>query len=536
MNSIGFIVAWLAGCVLGLLLMEGYPRGLNSSYGLALIVCGILILVPLRVGWEDKRVRWACLFLLAGLWGCGRALLVHPPVTQSYLAYYNSTAKTAQVRLIGTISDEPLLLDRWQRVRVSAEQIFLPGNLEPKPVSGDMLTLLPRYPAYNISERLVLTGTIGPPPQISGFDYEAYLARKGVYSYMPFPKAKSLGPGKSDWLSQAVAAARKNVTQALEKSIPEPEAALAVGVVVGDRTSIPQDLQSAFQVSGTTHVLAISGQNIALIVGFVWLIYARSARSRRMPAWLTLLVILCLAIYTLFTGATPSVVRAAIMGAVLLPGPLFGRRYDPIAAVAISSLLMSLLDPNVLMDAGFQLSFGAMLGIVLVSPHLNSALERLRVPALLRLPVSASLGAQAVTLPLTLLLTGRVSLVSSLATLCIDFALLPLMITGIITGIIGTVLPAIASIIGLSAWIFAGWMIVCVKFWASFPLASISLSGVGVESAIIYYVTLGSALWLVRARVRGDLTWFAALDRRAVALAFVGLAAWATLIQLVFVR
>ena len=197
---------------------------------------------------------------------------------------------------------------------------------------------------------------------------------------------------------------------------------------------------------------------------------------------------------------------------------------------------MSWLDPNVLLDAGFQLSFGAMLGIVLISPHINTLLEQLRIPTYLRLAISASFGAQTVTLPLALLLTGRVSLVSSLATLCIDIALLPLMIAGLLTGVIGTFLPADSIYHRPCGLALRGlYDLVCEALGLD-STGIYSLNGVSVASVIIYYITLGSALWLARARMRGDLTWFATVDRRAVSLAFVALAAWATLIQLVLVR
>ena len=157
---------------------------------------------------------------------------------------------------------------------------------------------------------------------------------------------------------------------------------------------MPADLLWAFQTSGTTHILAISGQNIALIVGFVWLLFSKLLPETRMPPSLVVALLICLAFYTAFTGATPSVLRAAIMGGILLVAPLVRRRYDPLAALALPAFIMSLLDPEVLQDAGFQLSFCAMLGIAFVSPHILDRMSKLRVPPLLALPLATGLGAR----------------------------------------------------------------------------------------------------------------------------------------------
>ena len=161
MNSIGFVVAWLAGCSLGLLLMDRYPSGLDSRYGLALFAFGLLLVAPMRIAWEDKRARWLCLFLLAGLCGFGRALLIHPPVTQSDLAFYNAIPKSAQVRVIGTVAEQPVLLDRWQRMRVSAEQVFLPGDMQAKQISGICCFSC-------LAIRLMAWASVSPSPGQSG--------------------------------------------------------------------------------------------------------------------------------------------------------------------------------------------------------------------------------------------------------------------------------------------------------------------------------------------------------------------------------
>lgn len=477
MNSIGLAVAWLFGSAIGLALISRYPSGLDGTYGWTLMLAGVLMLAPMKLAWGNRLVVWCCLLSAMALAGCGRAMLVHPTLTRNDLGYYNGPADSPKVLVTGTISEEPALEDRWQRIRVRVEQVRLPGETQARPVRGEMLAILARYPAHDIGERLTLLGALTPPPEIAGFDYAAYLSRQGVYSYMSYPKVSSLGPaGQEVWSPKAwLVGPRRVVRTVLQKSVAEPEAALAVGVVIGDRSSLPKDLQDAFQLSGTTHVLAISGENIALLVGFIWLIYVASRGIKRMPAWLVIVVLVLLVFYTAFTGATASVVRAAVMAGVLLLGPVLGRRYDPVAALAVSALVMTAVNPYTLADAGFQLSFGAMLGIALLSPYMYRAMRRVRVPALLALAFSTSLGAQAATLPLTALLIGRVSTVSLLATLCIDVALLPLMIMGIVTGIVGALVPPVGVVCGFAVWLFGAWMVCTIGYCHRLRLLTFAL-------------------------------------------------------------
>ncbi len=533
LNSIGWSLAWIVGCAIGLAAISQHPDGLESRYGwllLALAVCTVVLLLAAR---GDRRATGACALLVFALAGCGRALLIHPPVTASDLAYYNGPASGATVTVIGRVTADPVYGDRWQRLRVSAEAVRSGGQIVPKPASGDMYTLLARYPLFDVGERLALSGTLTVPPTLPGFDYAAYLARQGVFSYMTYPQAKSLGPAGTTWFANSLTYGRSKVRAALEKAIPEPQAALAVGIVTGDRSSIPKDVQDEFQRSGTTHILAISGENISLIIGFVWLVYSRRGQKRRMPPWLLLLLLVALAIYTLFTGATPSVMRAAIMSTALLAAPVAGRRYDPTAALAISALFMTALDPNVLADAGFQLSFAAMLGITYLSPRLVHFFQRLRLPGVISFPLATSLGAQAATLPLLALLSGQVSLVSPLATLTADVSLLPLMVTGIATGILGAIAPVAGAALGPAVWLCAQWMLMWVHFWAAPAWAAVDLPAISAPGVALYYLLLAAAIFAAQAERRQQIRqWLP--TKYAVGMACTAVALWLCLLVLLF--
>jgi competence protein ComEC len=172
---------------------------------------------------------------------------------------------------------------------------------------------------------------------------------------------------------------------------------------------------------------------------------------------------------------------------------------------------MAALNPYVLADAGFQLSFLAMLGITLLSPGIFRALKRPFVPGWV-VPViavvAAGVGAQVATVPLVALLTGRVSLVSLPASMLVEPALLPLMVAGILTGVVGAVAPPLAILFSPFAWFAAAWMLLWVGWFASVPLAFVQLESVNPLWAFAYYGAVVYVLWMVgysrRVGVRGE--------------------------------
>jgi competence protein ComEC len=492
MDSVRAIVCWLGGSAVGLVVLGRYQAGVNPGFGIATLIAAAMMLLPLALGWKQKPLRYLCIMLIAALTGCGRALLVHPTDSTSTLAYYSASGVRAVVT--GVIADDPVLADAWQRLHVNAEAIRLSSEKTPHAVSGEMLVLVARYPAYHAGDRLDLTGLLSPPPDIPGFDYRAYLGEHGIYSYMSYPRSRHLGTEAVDSASQTLQSARRLVAAAIQWSVPEPDASLAIGVVIGDRTSIPKDILSEFQTSGTTHVLAVSGENVALVTGFVWLLM-KGRQNRRPTILLTGILVSSLVLYTAFTGAAPSIIRATVMCSVLLLAPLVRRRYDPVAALAVSAFGMSALEPRVLLDGGFLLSFSAMLGIVLIAPRIRVGLKRRRCPEFLAVAISTGLAAQIFVLPLGAWLTGRLSIVGLPATLFVDLALLPLMLSSMLTGVLGIIAPPLAAVTGTFVWLCAAWMIWWVGLWAQVPFAAFDIHMRDPAWPAAYYGLVAASVW-----------------------------------------
>jgi competence protein ComEC len=246
----------------------------------------------------------------------------------------------------------------------------------------------------------------------------------------------------------------------------------------------------------------VSGQNIALVAGTFYLYFRLGNRRINVGAFLGLVGLLCF--YAFFTGLTPSVVRASVMAAILLFAPIRLRRPDPIAALLIAAFLMTLWDPDTLADGGFQLSFAAMLGIILVAPYPQKWLRRARVPLLLASPLAASLGAQITTLPLSIAFYELFSFAGIPATMLASLTLLPLMVVGIAAGIMGAI-PILGAVLGGIAWFPASWLLWWVEFWGEQPWAAAEITPVGLPWIAAYYATLGLGVWLLEWRRRESL-------------------------------
>lgn len=175
MSSINLAVILVCGCGVGILLIGAHPAGLDPISGYLLIGLACAAFASALLNKQNKRAQWASLWIAFALLGAGRALIIHPPATAADLSYYNQPATQPEIpymryQIVGVISGEPLQKDRFQQLRVSAESIRLNSTEQPITIKGDMLAIVPPYPAYSFGERVTIEGTLTAPPNFSDFD------------------------------------------------------------------------------------------------------------------------------------------------------------------------------------------------------------------------------------------------------------------------------------------------------------------------------------------------------------------------------
>jgi competence protein ComEC len=281
-----------------------------------------------------------------------------------------------------------------------------------------------------------------PSDDIEGFNYAQYLARYKIWIVMNeayFEVLEEAGPS----LLGSLYAFKGKLEQRLNVLFFEPEASFAAGLLLGSRKGMPDELADAFQRTGLTHIVAISGYNITLVITLMFGLFSFIPLK-----WRVLLTSLAIFVFVLLVGASAAVVRAGIMGILTLWALFAGRKSQVAFALLWSAVLMVILNPyTLLFDVGFQLSFASTLGLLLFEPMLKKWIPPWEKALVLHEAFILTLAAQIGTLPLILFHFGRFSVVAPLANVLVAPFLPLAMLFSALSVVFG--LPAV-----LLAWFF----------------------------------------------------------------------------------
>jgi competence protein ComEC len=341
----------------------------------------------------------------------------------------------------------PALLHRLQRdgtggaVRVHARILVLTGD--------------PGWQALPPGQRVRATGRLAPP---RGGDLTA-----AVLSVDGPPELLGLPPAPL----RAADSLRAGLRLASAPLPPEP-GGLLPGLAVGDISNLDPSLSDDFFTTGMTHLLSVSGANCVIVTGFVFLI-ARAARS---PPWLTAVVSgLALVGYVVLCQASPSVLRAGVMGLIALVALAAGRLRAALPALAATVVVLVVMDPQLAGNAGFTMSVLATAGLLLLAPGWRNWLRRCRVPPGLAEALAVPAAAQVAVSPVIAGLSGTISLVAVVANLVAAPVVAPATILGVLAAAVSPVSPASAELLAwLASWP-AWWLVLVAKYGAQAPAA-----------------------------------------------------------------
>jgi competence protein ComEC len=478
--------AWVTGIYLG--------SKIALPWGIVFIGFLPLCLIPFLSRYKTQLlIAGFCLFALLG--GCIRLQSSLPVINEQQLQFYNDKG-TAEIE--GMVCTEPEAGNTTSILQLSASEIQRDGVK--KEISGKALIRVPRYQEYHYGDILRITGKLETPPQFDDFDYKGYLARQGIYSVINYPKIEILDTGRGFKPLAWIYSLRNRLSQSLSLALPEPQASLAQGILLGLRGNIPYPLNQAFSRTGTAHVLAISGINISIVIGMllaagIWIFGKRYS----IYIWLALLAIW---LYALVTGMNPPVVRGAVMGSMFLTAEYLGRQRSASTALAFAAAVMIGIEPQVLWDASFQLSFLAMAGLIFISPYLQAWGRKGVTAAVGREGTAASLcnfaaDSFAVTLaailatwPVIAYYFDVVSFVGLPATFFALLALPGIIITSALVAGAGLLAPFLAQALGWIAWLFPSYFILVVQAFDALPFSSTKLSSIHIWQIWIYYALL----------------------------------------------
>lgn len=477
-------LAWLSGIVLASRVELPFP------FILALSVLALLSAFALK----ERRLILLFLFFL----GIARLSVARAPVNSHHLAYYNDRPEPVTIK--GLVSAPPLEKERALQLRVSAFSISLGG--EEVRVKGDFIASVPLLSDYRYGDVIEASGELVTPPIWEDFSYRDYLARKGVFSILREPQIRLLERGRGNPLKHWLFSIREKAHKTLLSVYPEPEASLLAGVLLGLDRGIPGEIMESFRRTGTSHIIAISGFNIAILAGFLGKLLSGLGKRRAWPIIVTVLFF-----YAFLVGAEPPVLRAAVMGSLYVLAEAVGREAFSLNSLAFAAMVMSAANPEVLWDPGFQLSFAATLGLILLVPPAEEWVKkRFHLPKrwenILKETILVTGAAQIATLPLTVSHFNLLSIVSPIANFLVIPAQPGVMIGGGIGLLAGLLYAPLGKVAGIVGWAHAAYTIKVVELLASPPWAAVHLKGQGGEISLACFLGLSILFILVKAGQR----------------------------------
>lgn len=342
------------------------------------------------------------------------------------------------------------------------------------------------------------------------FDFRAWLAGQKIYTQLSVSAtarvlllARDQDPPPIRWIVRPL---REHILRTVASSLQGQEGALLSALLIGVRSEIDDELRDQFSRVGVVHVLAVSG----LHVGFILAALHFLIRLLRLPFQTRLpLLLVLLWLYVLITGSAPPVLRAAITATLLLAAPLFERRFNPVNAIALAALLLLIINPHDLLAPGFQLSFAAALGILLIYGRLNrwaaaqiphwQRQERRWFRAALQL-LMVSLAAQIATLPLTVWYFNIVPVYGLLANLAVVPLVSLITIIGFAAVLIALPAPLMGGLLLQAAGALLKLLIAIVTRAAALPGAALEVPRPSLLLLALFYLLLAVLLSWPRRR------------------------------------
>ncbi len=398
-----------------------------------------------------------------------------------YLAQINPMIKYHKEQTISlTIIEEPQKYDRYQRYLARTQEgwrsyLLLPreGVIEP----GTMLTVTGQYEPVGIDDHL----------------YRLSLAKSHIFAVIPFPKIIAKQPALLTWFENMIIHSRQQFDRTVHRLLLDPQAGLLAGIIAGVKTDLPKSILDNFKIAGLSHLIAVSGFNVGIVIALFASLTKGSGRYFHLFTSVALVMF-----FVIFTGASASVIRAGTLALLFVFARFIGRRASLFRLLVSTSLLMTLHNPLIVRyDIGFQLSFAAVLGLIFLAEPLEHRLVARRFPKGLAQVLSATSAATLTTWPIIAHNFGTISVYALPANLIAEPLVPILTIAGLLLVALGSLLPALASWLILPIDLGLRYLISLTTTISHLPYANLTMGAVPSFLWLIYYTGLGVVFWLL---------------------------------------
>ncbi len=488
---------WLAFAVLVGILFAKWTEISWIVWVVCALICLIILLIPVffkRRNQGERYLPFSAVLLFFFL-GAMRYQLEQPIIAPEHSAFYN---ERGLVEVIGVVIKPPEVHDSSINLEIRVESLMSLSSDTPivqsDQIRGKLMLQTMAGSDYRYGDRLQIEGKLSTPSDSGTFNYREYLANKGIYSQVSFAKVKVLERDTLNPFLAKIYQLKIRSQEVLQEIFPSPEAELLTGILLGNDNGLSKELQSAYQLTGTTHIIAISGFNIVLLAGLI----TRFSYRWFGPWSGSWIAIMILAFYTVLVGAHASVVRAVLMGSLGILGSVIGRKGNGLNTLGLAAMGMCLINPFLPWDIGFQLSFMATLGLVLYAGPMQARLDdflsrHLQEGTVKRLSGHLTeyflftFAVQALTLPLIVWHFREISWTFLVANPFILPAQPLVMVLGGIALLGGLLAPELGRILGWLAYPFAAYTNRVVEWLARLYPASLNLQRISFFWIVLYY-------------------------------------------------
>lgn len=432
--------------------------------------------------WSNRRNVFLFFCFLAFLLGIGRYLLAFPfqNLLEGQTEFGGYIVAEPDIRLDGVGYIVESRKYKVESNSINVGKIYFKSSL---------------YPRYNYGDELNIKCKLQRPEAMPDFRYDMFMAKQGIFLTCYQPIIEKVGEGNGSIVLSGIYKIKNSVAKKVNQLWPEPYASFMAGLLYGYRGGLGQ-LSDSFNRTGITHIIAISGYNIS-IIGIVLLsIMSYLYIPRKKAFWL---VVSGIVLFVIFAGTGGSVVRAGIMGILVLLAKQVGRLSRIFNVMIFTAVVMILYNPLILVwDAGFQLSFLAMIGLVYLSPMIGSlipttprgegSLSNTAKKAkgiavfiskvkgsLVSLGIIETLSAIIITLPLILYQFGRLSIVAPVVNILILWIIPFLMLFGFLAVLFSYIFYPLGQVVAWIGLVGLKYVIIVVQWFASLKFASIDI-------------------------------------------------------------
>jgi competence protein ComEC len=461
---------------------------------------GLLALLGVAALFSERSRRG--LFVAVTLFACalGVARMQMAVVTGDA----NLTANLDKnVVIEGIVSQEPDARDTATLVYIDAAQLMVSGKI--LSVQAGVLAEMPAHARVAYGDTVQVSGKLQlPQPFDTGsgrtFDYPEYLADQGIAYQLGYATLVSITGNSADPLKAFAIGTKENFLRGLNLVMPDPEAALAGGITVGDKRSVGPQLTQDFQRDSLVHMIVLSGYNITVVLNAVARLIAWAPRTFQFGGSIATVVF-----FIFMSGGASSATRAGLMALVAVFACATHRVYLGERVLAFVSLVMVAWNPWTLaFDPSFQLSALATLGLILFTPIFSKWLVKIPEHFGAREILASTCSTQLMVAPLLLYQNGTFSIVSLPANL---LALLPVpwaMFFSLIAGVGGMLFGNVASIVSFPAYALLWYILSIAHLFASLPFASVSVQSFSGGWMFAAYAILFVGYVCFKKKIAGD--------------------------------